>query len=359
MPQKPNPEICVDTLSRWFHRQARALPWRENHNPYFIWISEVMLQQTQVATVIPYYNRFLTLFPTIQSLAEASEAAVLTAWSGLGYYSRAKNLKRGAEYLVRECNATFPRTREAILKVPGIGPYTAGAILSIAFDLREPLVDGNVQRVFSRFYGFDKPIASKEAHTFFWARADEWVKRCESPRVLNQGLMELGATVCTKGTPKCSVCPIHKGCIALRENRQTELPPKKIRPEKVELNWLSLVLESKGQIFLHKNKSGEWWSDMWDFPRIELKSTRDLPKTIQGLLQKMPRAQTWKELGHQTHTVTHHKIKVVPYLFRLPQPQGLAEKMEGSWYSLDGIGNIPVSSLVKKILRSHFDVPLE
>lgn len=316
-----------------------------------------MLQQTQVTTVIPYFHRFLEAFPTLQALATADEAEVLARWSGLGYYSRAKNLKRGAQFLVDKYGGQFPKTRPAILEVPGIGPYTAGAILSIAFDLKEPLVDGNVQRVFARFYGMDFPVNEKRAQNFFWEKAAEWVGHSESARVLNQALMELGATLCTKGTPRCPACPVRDGCVALRENRQLELPVKKTPREKVELHWLSVVLESRGQIFVHKNEPGEWWSDMWDFPRVQVDRPAELPKRVQELMRRFPKAELFKELGHQRHTVTHHKINVVPYLLRLPHPARVADRLEGygkgEWVDVDELERRPVSSLVKKILSSR------
>jgi A/G-specific adenine glycosylase len=184
----------MEALSLWYQKIARPLPWRENHDPYRIWISEVMLQQTQVETVLFYYHRFLKRFPTLKSLAESQEQEVLTLWSGLGYYRRARNLRKGAQYLF-SLRGEFPRTREEILAVPGIGPYTAGAILSIAFDLPEALVDGNVQRVFARYFGFREPIQSSKAQKFFWAKADLWVKTAVSPRIHNQALMELGSLI--------------------------------------------------------------------------------------------------------------------------------------------------------------------
>jgi A/G-specific adenine glycosylase len=345
-------EPWVEVLVEWYERQARALPWREDHDPYRIWISEVMLQQTQVAAVLPYYRRFLIKFPTLTALANAEEPQVLTAWSGLGYYTRAKNLHRGAKYILKVHGGKFPRTREEILNVPGIGPYTAGAILSIAYNLPEPLVDGNVQRVFARFFGVREPIHTGKVQKFFWKKAEDWVSAAQTPRFLNQALMELGAIVCVKSSPRCPVCPLSTGCVAFKKNWQAELPVKKIQREKVDLFWMGLVLQSKGKIFLRKNKPGEWWSDLWDFPRIELESSRQLPKRLAGVLETFPGVKLWKELTVQRHTVTHHRIRVAPFFIELGKPRQLPD--EGSWFSIEELEDIPVSSLVKKVLRSDF-----
>jgi A/G-specific adenine glycosylase len=345
----------VKRLSSWYLKKARVLPWRETRDPYRIWISEVMLQQTQVTTVIPYYHRFLERFPAVAALAEAPEAEVLAAWSGLGYYSRARNLQKGAKALVARHGGEFPRTREAILEIPGIGPYTAGAVLSIAFDLPEPLVDGNVLRVFARYYGIDEPQTSRAAQKRYWSAAAEWVSLAESPRVLNQALMELGAMVCIKGTPRCGECPISESCVAFRESRQAELPPKKIRRAPVDLYWTGLVLEAKGRYFLHRNQKGEWWSDLWDFPRLVEKRAEDLAKVPRRVCESRE-VTAYERLGVQRHTVTHHRIHVAPLVLHLDEekiPAPLAEsspRSSGQWFTRDEIERLPVSSLVRKVV---------
>ena len=283
-----------------------------------------MLQQTQVATVIPYYERFLERFPTLESLAAGPIEDVLARWSGLGYYSRARNLFAGAKVLTER---GFPRDREALLKVPGIGPYTAGAILSIAFDRPEPIVDGNVVRVFSRVYAL-RHLEPKP----YWEKAREWVEAGESPRVLNQALMELGATVCVKGTPRCHACPLQSGCAAYRLGIQSELPVPKPRKEKVEVAWNALVLVSGNRIFLRRNRPGEWWADLWDFPQGEP------PTGAQAL-------------GRKTHTVTHHHVTVTPYLVRTTRATEA-----GEWFTLDEAARLPVSSLARKVMSECRDV---
>jgi A/G-specific adenine glycosylase len=313
-----------------------------------------MLQQTQVATVIPYYLHFLELFPDLKALADAPESKVLTAWSGLGYYSRAKNLRRGARYLVDKHAGKFPRTRDEILKVPGIGPYTAGAILSIAFNLPEPLVDGNVQRFFARVFGMRESIESGTAKTFFWDQAEKWVKASEEPRVLNQALMELGATICTKGKPRCGNCPLQSSCVAFREGTQEELPVRKERRKPVNLWWVGLILESGGKIFLKKNVPGEWWSDLWDFPHVEVSGPKEVGKKAEEAAALVTGLRSINELDHQKHTVTHHKIHVAPYVFHLKAKRAPTRALdwEGEWFTPDAVKALPLSALARKLLNS-------
>jgi A/G-specific adenine glycosylase len=339
----------IAQLSEWYLRHARKLPWRKTRDPYRIWISEVMLQQTQVTTVIPYYEKFIGRFPTVEALAAAEESTVLTYWSGLGYYSRAKNLHRGAKTIVERFGGKFPRDREVILEIPGIGPYTAGAILSIAFDLPVPLVDGNVQRVFARLFGVRKSLQLGEVQKFFWKMAGESVSECESPRVFNQALMELGAVVCVKGAPRCLLCPIQASCVALEKGWQLELPLKKVRKEKVDLRWLGLVAQSQGRIFLRQNAKGQWWSDLWDFPRIELTADHEVD-TEASRWAGRHRANSFKALTAQRHTVTHHRIHLTPVVFSLKRPIPLADT-EGRWFTFEEVRELPLSSLAKKVTQ--------
>lgn len=308
-----------------------------------------MLQQTTVAAVIPYYECFLKRFPTLKSLADAPESDVLTLWSGLGYYSRARNLLKGAKYVQEVLSGRFPKTRDEALEIPGVGPYTAGAILSIAFDLKVPLVDGNVQRVFARYFGVFDPVDSSAASKKFWELAQEAVQACASPRVFNQALMELGATICTKGSPKCPRCPIAKQCYARLNEKTESLPVPKKRKETVDLHWAGFVIEADGKVFLRKNKKGEWWSDLWDFPRVE-STAEDLERHSQYYLKKLKVEKRPKKLGMQKHTVTHHRIHVTPYHVHLKTCRHFGET-EGEWVKTSDLRALPTSSLVQKLLR--------
>jgi len=339
----------VESLSRWFLKIQRNLPWRMTSDPYKIWISEVMLQQTQVTTVIPYYERFIRAFPDIKSLALAEEESVLQLWAGLGYYSRARNLHRGAQTLMKRFPFQFPQTRRELLEIPGIGPYTAGAILSIAFDLKEPLVDGNVERVLSRYFAFKHPIDSSHAKNFFWQKAQEWVLMSRSPRVFNQALMELGSLICTKSHPKCSLCPIQDSCEALKQNLTNDLPKKTKKPKPKEIHQIKFIFEKSGKFWIKKNTEGEWWSGLWDFPSIELPATTSSPQQIAKLIEQYT-PTSWKELPHQKHTVTHHRLFVVPIHIKVTR----APSIEGQWTPLHQIKELPVSALVKRIINHNF-----
>jgi A/G-specific adenine glycosylase len=334
----------IQALSDWYRRHHRKLPFRETHDPYRIWISEVMLQQTTVAAVIPYYHRFLEAFPTLKDLACAPEERVLALWSGLGYYSRARNLQKGAKYILENFEGQFPKTRDEILKVPGIGPYTAGAILSIAFDLKEPLVDGNVQRVFARVLAIDKPIEERAVQKRFWEEAKLWVNKAESPRVLNQAIMELGATICTKAKPACLLCPIRQDCKAFQTGRELELPVRRPKRKPVELNWLGLVYENKGRLWLRQNKPEEWWHGLWDFPRENMERLEELRKKHSQV----------RLLQRHKHTVTHHKIQLQPVRISLSSLKKTPPSKEGRWFSQTELESLPVSSLTRKVLN-HLD----
>jgi A/G-specific adenine glycosylase len=347
-----SPADPVTALSQWFAREARDLPWRRTRDPYAIWISEVMLQQTQVATVIPYYHRFLERFPTIQALAQAPEPEVLRLWSGLGYYSRARNLRRAARFLEENFRGAFPRDREAMLGIPGIGPYTAGAVLSIAFDLAVPLVDGNVQRVFARFYALRDTVESGAAKAFFWDRAHEWVAAARSPRALNQALMELGATVCIKGAPRCRDCPLATGCEARRLGLEQELPRRNPRRAPVELWWLALVLQNRGRYLLRRNPAGTWWADLWDFPHADLPSARAAAGEAARWAQTYAAPAPPRLLPTQKHTVTHHRLRVVPCVLAIGSRHGLEDWGEIRWVRAAEATQVPLSSLARKVLAA-------
>lgn len=344
---------AVEALTRWFERNARDLPWRRTGDPYAIWISEVMLQQTQVATVIPYYEKFLGRFPTVERLAEAPEPEVMRLWAGLGYYSRARNLRKGARHLLATHDGRFPRSKEALLETPGIGPYTAGAILSIAYDLPAAIVDGNVQRVFARYLGEERPIEERATQRLFWETAERWVALARSPRLFNQSLMELGATVCTKGAPRCEECPITAGCAARQAGNQASLPTRRPKRASVDLTWLGLVFEHEGRLFARQNPSGEWWAGLWDFPRLSLRGPDEAPRRLSSLLESHPEIDQALPLAPQKHTVTHHKIRLLPFLCRVEKRLKYGEG-RGKWWTARELREAPVSSLVKKVLRASW-----
>lgn len=341
-------QSAVSSLESWFKKVARPLPWRKTKDPYAIWVSEIMLQQTQVQAVIPYYERFLSALPTIEALAKAAEPQVLHLWSGLGYYSRARNLQKGARYIVEELKSKFPTTRDEILKVPGIGPYTAGAILSIAFDKKVPLVDGNVMRVFARFFGIESPIEEKATQTLFWKYAEEWVNASKSPCVLNQALMELGATVCTKSSPKCSLCPLSVSCVALKKQWTDRLPLRNPRKKPVDLFWVKILYEKNKSIYMVQNQKGEWWESLWDFPKQEFKNYKEVEAALEKLKVKHGH-ESVQLLNSQKHTVTHHRLHVFPVVLK---EKKIRSTPDGKYVPVADVQVLPLSALAKKIINS-------
>ena len=340
----------VARASEWFGRQARALPWRQTRDPYAIWISEVMLQQTQVATVIPYYLRFLDRFPDVSTLAEAPVDRVLAAWSGLGYYSRARNLHRGACAIVASHGGAIPRDRDRLLLVPGIGPYTAGAIASIAFDLPVPLVDGNVQRVLARLHGFEGTVCTSAATRFFWEQAELWVRAAHSPRIANQALMELGATLCSRGSPRCELCPLNEVCVARAEGRAESLPRRAPRRPAVDIWWSALVVHSRGRVLLRRAQAGEWWEDLWEFPRLESTSRAAWDQQHESLVNA--RSGGWESLCVKKHTVTHHRLHVAVFRTANRRAPALPAGAGLRWIPVAEIPTLPLSALARKVAAS-------
>ena len=345
-------ESPVKALTSWFKKNQRPLPWRLTQDPYSIWVSEVMLQQTQVATVIPYYTRFLKAFPDLISLAKAPEDQVLQKWAGLGYYSRARNLHKGARYLLEVHQGEFPRTQAEILKVPGIGPYTAGAVLSIAFNLQGALVDGNVERVLSRYYGYQKPIDTPKAKRFFWAKAKDLVSQSSEPKLFNQGLMELGSLICTKASPQCLHCPLKESCQAFKLEVVHKIPTKKTKKAYVHLLQVKFVFEKEGKWWLRKNGDKEWWKGLWDFHTEDLPQKKDWTIEIEKAVKRY-KPTSWKELTHIKHTVTHHKLQVIPVHLKVRS----LPPMEGKWVRPKTLGQLPLSALVQKIIVHDFKPP--
>jgi A/G-specific adenine glycosylase len=301
-----------EALIRWFAEHQRFLPWRTSYDPYHVWISEIMLQQTQVETVVPYFERWIAALPHVTALAEADEQSVLTLWAGLGYYSRARNLMDAARILVREHKGALPADYEALRSLPGIGQYTAGAILSIAFNKPYPVVDGNVRRVLSRINGWEDDSPRR-----LWEAAEKLVQRAE-PRLINQAVMELGATVCSFRAPRCLVCPAQEQCVAYRTGKQLVIPPVKRRPETVRVQLFAVVQERNGRHLMKPSRG------LWEFPMFS-----ELPA---GALTRT---------GSCRHTITHHRLEVHVY-------SGVLENTAG--FQWQEFGGVPVSSLTRKIL---------
>jgi A/G-specific adenine glycosylase len=256
-------------LLAWYDRERRDLPWRRTRDPYAIWLSEVMLQQTQVATVIPYWQRFLTRFPTVEALAAAPLDDVLAAWKGLGYYSRARNLHRAAQEIVSRFGGRLPSTAEELLTLPGFGRYTAGAVASIAFGEQAPLVDGNVARVLSRLFEVEGLPGDRTREAQLWTLAAELVQG-ERPGDFNQALMEHGATVCRPESPLCLLCPVRGACGAFRHGRVDELPPAKVRATPKRLTLALAVWPHEDTLLFARRAEKGLFAGLWELPAAEV-----------------------------------------------------------------------------------------
>lgn len=260
-------------LLPWYRRSKRDLPWRKNRNPYYIWISEVMLQQTRVETVIPYFHNFIDKFPTLEALAGAPEEEVLKAWEGLGYYSRARNLQAGAREVIDRFGGKVPDSKEEISTLKGVGPYTAGAILSIAYNRPEPAVDGNVMRVLSRYFLMEEDIAKASTRVKLEKLALELIPEGAAGD-FNQALMEFGATVCTPRSPHCLTCPVMEGCRARLEGREAELPLKtKAKPPRLEPRAVAVIEGTgprEGMLLIRRRPQQGLLAGMWELPHVEV-----------------------------------------------------------------------------------------
>ncbi|HCU23410.1 MAG TPA: A/G-specific adenine glycosylase [Deltaproteobacteria bacterium] len=305
----PSFSVLSRRLLQWYQKHKRDLPWRRTRDPYAIWLSEIMLQQTQVATVIPYYERFLKKFPDIQSLAGASEEQVLALWAGLGYYRRAKLLHRCAREVSEKFQGRFPVSAAALRDLPGIGPYTAGAIASIAFGQAEPLVDGNVIRVLSRLFRKKGHAKAPGLHREIWELARRLIPR-RQPGDFNQALMELGATLCRPVLPSCPRCPVLSFCGAAKSGEAESFPETPPSPKTLRLQRAVAVLRRGDAVLLLKPKVSRWFQGMWSLPHEYFSPDSEGLAAIEeymahslGLSWSHPAA-----LPATLHGITHHRI---------------------------------------------------
>jgi A/G-specific adenine glycosylase len=263
-------------LIGWFSNEMRDLPWRKEKDPYRIWVSEIMLQQTRVDTVIPYYENFMVQFPTLQEFANADEEKVLKAWEGLGYYSRVRNLQTACKEVQEKYGGNVPNTAKEISSLKGIGPYTAGAVLSIAYGVPEPAVDGNVMRVLSRILSIGEDIAKQATRKTFEEAVRQLISH-ENPSYFNQALMELGALICTPTSPSCLLCPVREYCTAFEAGTQKEFP---VKTKKMKINDVNIVAgiitDSMGRILIHKRPETGLLANLWEFPNFERHSKIEL-----------------------------------------------------------------------------------
>lgn len=322
-------------ILQWFDAHGRKhFPWQQNKTPYRVWISEIMLQQTQVNTVIPYYEKFMQRFPDVLTLANAHEDEVLHSWAGLGYYSRARNLHRAAKMILNEFAGQFPDNFEGLLKLPGIGRSTAGAILSIAYNQAAAILDGNVKRVLARFHGITQPINEKNIENQLWALAESYldVKRMAD---YTQAMMDLGATLCTRSKPDCHPCPLIKHCSAHQQNI-TELIPQKKSTKKIPTRSATfLIFKYQDNILLQKRPSTGIWGGLWSFPEIAGEIDK---KNIHAYCKENfnIKAVNLQTLTSFRHTFSHYHLDIYPVVLTIKRLSDKFSNMEAAkqiWYN--------------------------
>lgn len=353
--------FCED-LIRWFEVNARDLPWRRTRDPYAIWISEVMLQQTQVKTVVPYWSRWMDKLPDVKALAEADERVVLKLWEGLGYYSRARNLLRAAKVIVESHAGRFPDTEEALLALPGIGRYSAGAIGSIAFNQPRPILDGNVIRVLTRLLAIEGSPREGALNAALWELASDLVAtaadldyKANTPfaagncSAVNQALMELGATICTASGPACNACPVRGHCKAWSIGSPEEYPTPVTRPKVIQQRFIAVVFGCKGHYLVRQRTTDTLNRGFWEFPNWQVTYDADSPISYISKLLGFSEDR-FKALKTVRHSITCHRIQVFSYTCELSHRNQVAE--QGAWVTLEEIAALALTSAHRKI-ASH------
>jgi A/G-specific adenine glycosylase len=334
-------------LLAWYSRNKRILPWRDDPDPYKVWVSEIMLQQTRVETVIPYFKRWIRRFPSIRRLAQASQQDVLSKWEGLGYYSRARNLHQAAQIVMEQYNGELPRDVFAIRSLPGIGRYTAGAIASIAFGLDEPLLDANVRRVLSRVFALRLPVDSSAGQKVLWGIATEHLPRGKSSDY-NQALMDLGATVCVPKNPHCEVCPLSRLCLARELGLQGSLPILKARKSPMHYVLAAAVIKKRGRVLLSKRPVKGLLGGLWEFPNVRVAG--DPKKSCASAILKNYQL---KVKGRTTlkiiqHVYTHFSVTVHAIACDLISNNS---KESPHWVPLAALDDYPMGKVDRQIAR--------
>ncbi len=344
----------VAPLLKWFAENARDLPWRWTRDPYAIWVSEIMLQQTQVKTVIPYWQRWMKQLPDIASLAAADEDTVIKLWEGLGYYSRARNLQKAARLICDELGGRFPCDLAGVLALPGVGRYTGGAICSIAFNQPEPIVDGNVARVLARLLGIEESPKAKPVAESIWSAADDLVKhafslqksRQRNASAFNQAMMELGALVCRPRNPLCSGCPLQGRCTARKENKVETIPALTKRAAATKRRFIGFIIVWRGEVYVQRRPSGDVNAGFWEFPNWEVSADADAARLAKANLA-LGQAELFFVLNH---SVTRYRNRLEMFLLRVSRKPRLA-KLHGEWVSLEEIDNFPLTAAHRKVAK--------
>ncbi len=337
----------ADVLIAWQKKHGRHhLPWQDSNNPYAVWLSEIMLQQTQVNTVIPYYLRFIQRFPDLKSLAQAPLDGVLALWSGLGYYTRARNLHQAARLIMTEYQGIFPQTRERIQQLPGIGRSTAAAIAVFAFGQRDAILDGNVKRVFARYFGIAGYPGETETLAKLWQLAEQSLPGNDNPadiKTYTQGLMDLGALLCVRRNPSCERCPLRPACVAYQEKCVALLPAPKPRKRLPEKQTVFMIYRAKQKLLLEKRPSQGIWGGLWCFPENAVNQDRLMAENSAYIV----------ELPQLMHTFTHFRLWIHPQLVEVNAEMGNAGEMN-IWVRPEEALDLAIPAPVRKLILQHF-----
>jgi len=333
-------------LLRWFKKNGRGLPWRKTQDPYAIWISEIMLQQTQVSTVIPYYQKFLRTFPTIRHLAKANLSKVLKAWEGLGYYSRARNLHRAAQIVSSHFRGKVPDNLQDLLSLPGVGRSTAGAILSLAYNKEAPILDGNAKRVFSRLFAISSNPVKSKTEGLLWQISESLIPKGHS-NSFNQALMDLGSVICTPKDPRCPWCPLHNLCQGYLSRKPESYPPRTIKKLIPRITAVSVVIEKDKKVLLNQRPTRGLLGGLWEFPNWKIEERRRL-MLRNHIKKEMGMNVEVKELiGTFRQTFSHFKLTLHVY-----HCQTINGKGKGRWIPIQNLHLLPMSRTHRRIAET-------
>lgn len=349
-----NPPKLSTPLLRWYQTQGRHdLPWKKPRSAYRVWVSEIMLQQTQVRTVIPYFQKFMQVFPTVEKLSQAPLDQVLHYWSGLGYYARARNLHKTAQIVTKEYHGQFPRTVEGMMALPGIGRSTAGAILAQAFDIVAPILDANVKRVLCRYHGIAGWPGQKDVEAQLWELA---TKHTPSQKVAEytQAIMDLGATCCTRSTPHCHACPLATHCVAFATHTQEDYPTKKTKKAVPTRQVIMLVAQHKNSFLLEQRPLQGIWAGLWSLPEFD---TQPALRSFLGKTLKISDF-TLEPLPPLKHTFTHFHLQISPMLVIVRNIGTLPKQSVFAWVNTKGLTQRGLPTPVKKLIHIAKDTVL-
>lgn len=343
----------------WFGRHARSLPWRENRDPYRVWLSEVMLQQTQVATVIGYFERFLAAFPTVRELAAADEQQVLRLWEGLGYYRRARQLHAAARQVVAAHDGQFPRQASTLRALPGVGRYTAGAVASIAFDEREPILEANTVRLLARLLAERREVTSGAVQQRLWSAAEELLPT-RHVGLFNQALMEIGSLVCTPREPDCAACPLARECRSRAEGLVEQIPAPKRRPKYEDITEAAVVVRHGAQVLVRLRGPDERWAGLWDFPRFPLAAESPVERRDELRRKTAEHTGVSIEPGELLATIRHGvtRFRITLHCFEARRtPSATTARLapqhatEQRWVAVPELETLPLSVTGRKLAK--------